>query len=162
MSRRTPSHSAVIKRPLPVRPDAGAAPWRGRRLLPAAAAGVLFVGAFGVGMATKSSSSPQAATSLASPVSIQAPQASVPAVQRDVPTPALKARQTPPKPHQKPSVSTTPAIATPAATTAIGPSSPPTAPHVIQTPPAHIIHGHSGGIVQSSNGGGSNVVHGGN
>ncbi|HUA07327.1 MAG TPA: hypothetical protein VMB27_25730 [Solirubrobacteraceae bacterium] len=148
-----------MKRPLPTRPEERAPRWRGRRLLPAAAAGVLFIGAFGLGMATKSSSSPQTATSLASPVSIQASQVTVPALQRDVPTPALKPRRTPVNRHPA-SPATTPTAIAPAVSSP-GLSSPPTAPPAPQTPPSRVIHGQSGGVVSSSGGGGS-VVHGGN
>jgi hypothetical protein len=158
--RKTPSHSAVIKRPLAARPEAGAARWRGRRLVPAAAAGVLFAGAFGVGMATKSSSSPQTATSLASPVPIHAPRISVPALERDAPIPALRARPRPVSRHPASRSATAINSTTPVAPSR-GPSAPPASPPVIQSPPSRVIHGQSGGVVQSSAGGGS-VVHGGN
>lgn len=148
-----------MKRRLRTQPEHEAARWRSRRLLPAAAAGLVFIGAFGLGMATKSSSSPQTATSLASPVSIQPPQVTVPALERDVPTPALKPRPKPVSRHPT-SPSTTPTATTPAVSSP-GPTLPPASPQAPQTPPARVIHGQSGGGVPSSGGGGS-VVHGGN
>src|SRR5436305_14598019 len=96
-----------------------------RRWLPAAAAAVAFGAAFGLGTATKSTSSPQTATSLAPPLSIQAPRASVPALDREVQTPALKARKPPPRPHTSPSAAPAPVVtvasAAPTAPTTVAP-----------------------------------------
>ena len=101
--RRAPSHSGADARPLHARPaDAHARAWP-RAGLPIAAAAATFAAAFAIGMATKSSSSRQPATSLAPPVAIQAPSASVPALQPGVPTPALKPR---PAPHHPPKTRT--------------------------------------------------------
>jgi hypothetical protein len=116
----------------------------------------LFAGAFGIGTVAKSTSSPQTATSLASPVSIQASQVTVPALERAVPTPALKARRKTVSRHPaSPSATTTPS--TTAIAPSVGPSSPPAPPPVTQSPPSRVIHGPTGG----SSGGGT-VVHGGN
>lgn len=127
-------------------------------LLPAAAAVVAFVAALGLGTTTKSNSSPQAATSLAPPISIQAPQASVAALERALPTPALKPRTPPVKRQQTPTV---PATSTP--------SAPPPSAGVTHSPPTGVTHNQTGGVVHNqsggvvhSSGGGSGVVHGGN
>ena len=131
-------------------------------LLPAAAAVVAFLAALALGMTTKSSSSPQTATSLAPPVSIQAPQASVAALQRAVPTPALKQRTPPAKPHPAAASST---VAPAPSTT----SAPPPSTGVTRTPTGGVIHSPTTGVVHSpssgvvhNSGGGSGVVHGGN
>jgi hypothetical protein len=142
--------------PLPMRPgEARARSWA-RGLLPAAAAAAAFGAAFAFGSATKSSPSPQAATSLAPPVTVQAPNASVPALAPDIPTPTLKPR---PAPAHKPQSSPAPST-----------SSPP--PSVLPTPPSTVngtggvVHG-TGGVVHSTGGGGTTssggggVVHGG-
>jgi len=118
-----------------------------------------FAAAFGVGMATKSSSSPQTATSLASPTAISAARASLPALEKAVSTPALKSRPAPPHkpktttaatpPATKPTVSTAPTV--------VRTSSPPPPPPT--TPTTGVVHNPGGG--STSNGGGSGVVHGG-
>ncbi|MGN6869053.1 MAG: hypothetical protein ACTHMY_11700 [Solirubrobacteraceae bacterium] len=112
-----------------------------------------FAAAFGVGMATKSSSSPQTATSLASPVAVPAARASLPALAKAVPTPALKPRPAPPHRSQ-----TTTAASQPASTPTVS-----TTPTVVHTPPpppppttptTGVVHNPGG---STSNG----VVHGG-
>ena len=131
-------------------------------LLPAAAAVVAFGAALAVGMTTKSSPTPQPATSLAAPVSVQAPRASVAALQRAVPTPALKPRPAPAKPK------TTSTPTTPVAPVQSTPSAPPPTTGVthspttgvIHTPTTGVIHTPTTGVVHSP--GGSGVVHGGN
>jgi hypothetical protein len=123
---------------------------------------VAFVAALAVGMTTKSSSSPQPATSLARPISIQAPQASVAALARAVPTPGLKPR-TPPVKHQQAPAHTGPVAPSPSTASAPPPSAP-----VIQSPPPGVTHNTTGGVVHSpsgvvhSSGGGSGVVRSGN
>jgi hypothetical protein len=129
--------------------------------LSAAVAAVLgFAASFGVGIATKSGSSPQAATSLASPVAVPAARASLPALEKAVPTPALKPRPAPPR---RPKTTTTAAAAplpasTPAVTstpTVIHSPPPPPPP---RTPTTGVVHNPGG---STSNGGGSGVVHSG-
>ena len=134
---------------------------RAAPLSAALAAVIGFAAAFGVGMATKSSSSPQPATSLASPVAVPADRASLPALEKAMPTPAFKPRPAPPR---RPKSTTTSAPATPL------PASPPTVartPTVIhtpspppppRTPTTGVVHNPGG---STSNGGGSGVVHGG-
>ncbi|HSC05118.1 MAG TPA: hypothetical protein VLC49_17430 [Solirubrobacteraceae bacterium] len=129
--------------------------------LSAAVAAVLgFAAAFGVGMATKSSSSPQTATSLASPVAVPATRASLPALAKAVPTPALKPRPAPPRRPKTTTAATAPA-STPTTPTVS------TTPTVVRTPPpppppttptTGVVHNPGGA---TSNGGGSGVVHGG-
>ena len=142
---RTPSNNGGGAQARHGRPVDGHA----RAWLPIVAAAATFAAAFGIGAVTKSSSSPQTATSLAPAVTIQAPSASVPALQPGVPTPGLTQRPAPPKPKPKPAPATsavTPAPSVPAA--------PPPSPGVIhnQPPPGIVHHGSAG----------SGVVHGGN
>ena len=137
--------------PLPVRPGNVRARNWARSLLPAVAAAAVFGAAFAVGAATKSSPSPEAATSLAPPVSIQAPSASVPALSPNVPAPALKprpARAPAPRKQTQTQTSSTAPVATP---------SPIVVPPPPPPPPGGIVH-NPGGVVHSPGGG---VVHGG-
>lgn len=133
-----------------------------RRWVPAAAAAVAFGAAFGLGTATKSSSSPQTATSLAPPVSIQAPRASVPALDREVQTPAPKARKPSSRPHTSPSAAPAPVVsaapAAPAAPTTVAPT-----PHTgVTHSPTGVTHSPTGVVHSPGNGGTGGVVHGGN
>jgi hypothetical protein len=116
--------------------------------LSAAVAAVLgFAAAFGVGMATKSSSSPQAATSLASPFAVQAPRASLPALEKAVPTPGLRARPAPPRKPQSTSTATavapTPTVSTTPTVVHTPPPPPPTTPTtgVVHNPGSGVVHG---------------------
>jgi hypothetical protein len=132
-----------------------------RGLLPVTAAALAFALAFALGMTTKSSPTPQMATSLAPPVAIQAPRAAVPALDRVVPTPGLKAR---PKPAAHPKSSPAPGSAssvTSASSPSTGVTQTPLPPSVVNSPPSGVVHG-SGGGGSTSSGGGSGVVHGGN
>jgi hypothetical protein len=123
--------------------------------LPIGAAVVAFGAAFTLGMSTKSSSGTPTGVSLAAPISIPAPQASVPALQRAVSVPSLKPRARPvSRPRTSPGVSVAPAQSTSSASSGI-----------TNTPPSGVVHGESNvpsGVVHSSGGGGSGVVHGGN
>lgn len=157
--RRAPSPSGANERPLHARPADGHVRARPRAGLPIAAAAATFAAAFAIGMATKSSSSRQPATSLAPPVAIQVPSASVPTLQPGVPTPALKPRPAPPHPPK------TAPVAPPVAPASTAPVAPRPTTGVAQPPggvihrPSGVVHTTSGG---SSSNGGAGVVHGGN
>jgi uncharacterized membrane protein YgcG len=152
---------------------------RNRLWLQAATAGAVFAAALGLGIATKSSSAPRSVPSLAPPVSIRAPRASVTVLRRDVATPGLKP---PPKPVIRTPASPAPApvVAAPAPVAPIQ-STAPASTGVSQTPSSGVTPSQppssgvtpsqpssgSGGVVHSSGGGGSTsgggagVVHGG-
>jgi hypothetical protein len=102
-------------------------------------------------MATKSSSSSQTATSLASPVAVPAAQASLPALDKAVPTPALKPRPAPPRRPK----TTRPAATTPPASIPTVTSTPPV---IHAPPPPPPPRTPTTGVVHT---GGSGVVHGG-